>query len=101
MCPLPLPSQSLPALRQPQSHALVEADRQPSADAVTNLVPRISSRKVCEDDEVVLETIGEVGDVVDVDVPVAGRAILMAVVHERALDHQHLGLECGVARLEK
>src|SRR5690349_3284385 len=92
--------QPLPRLRQRQSNSLVQRRRQPALHAALNLLVRVAPRKVREHDQVVLETIGKVGDVVDVNVAIQRGAILMSIQDERALDQQHLGAKDRVARLE-
>src|SRR5215212_7973474 len=83
----------LPRLRQRETDSLVQRSGQSSADAVADLVARVAPRKVREHDQVVAEPVGKVCKVVDVDVPVRRRALLVPLLDERALDHQHLGLK--------
>ena len=65
-----------------------------------DLAPRIPPAEVRQHDRFVFETVRERGDVVEVDVPVLRRPLLMPVRDERALDHQHLGFEQRVVLLE-
>src|SRR5207245_11188676 len=53
-----------------------------------------------QNDETVLETIGKLRDVVEMNVAVAGGPLLMAIRNERAFDDQHLRFEKSGVRFE-
>ncbi len=51
-------------------------------------------------DETIFETIGKLDDVIEVEMSVPGRALLMTIGHERTLNHQDLGLKKRAMGLE-
>src|SRR5205823_8031293 len=86
-------SQSLIWLRQRKPDALAQHRRTAAANLITNLAAGIAPAEVRQNDRLVLETIGVSGDIVEMNVLILRRALLMSAHHERALHHQHLGLE--------
>src|SRR5207302_5228313 len=70
-------SQSLIRLRQRQPDPIAQYRRTAPANLIMNLASRIPPAEVREDDRFVFETIGECGDVVEVDVPVLRRPLFM------------------------
>jgi hypothetical protein len=93
-------SQFLEWLRQCQAQTVAQNGRASPPNVVLNLTPRIAAAEVRQHDQVILETLGKVGDVIEVDVPVLLRTALVTVRDKRALDHQHFRFVQTFARLE-
>src|SRR5205823_12898411 len=66
--------------------------RTSSLHGLHDLLAGVASREVREDDVAILESIGECGDVVEVDVAILRGVRLMTVPDERALDHEDFRL---------